>query len=136
MPRPKKDPDGSATFKVPLYGGRVLVCCTRDIYSLALESLDGDPDPCLKEYSGVMQEMAEGRKTVRKVWLIGWFDKNLGTLIHELSHTTFRVLRYAQVGISQTNDEAYAYLMDALFTGALKAARRVDQKAPCAIPEN
>ncbi len=129
-----RDPIGSATFRVPLYGGRVLICPTREAYSRALELLDGDPDPCTKEYVGVLLELSEGRKPVRKVYLLGWFDQNVGTLIHELSHLTFRVLRHAAVGISQTNDEAYAYLMDALYMKATKAARRIHIKGFCADP--
>lgn len=132
MSKRRCNPPDSATYRVPLYGGRMLLCFTREAYQSALEELDGEPDPQLKEYVGVLTEQSEGKKPVRKVWLLGWFDKNLGTLIHELSHTTFRVLRHAGVGISQTNDEAYAYLMDALYMGATKAARRVDKRGTIA----
>ncbi len=123
------DPRDSATFRVPLYGGRVLVCFTRDAFQDALEKFGEAPDAHLKEYSGVLQETFEGKKTHRRVWLLGWFDKDVGTLIHELAHTTFRVLRHADVGISQTNDEAYAYLQDALYTKCIRAAKRIEQKA-------
>ncbi len=118
------DPADTATFRIPVYSGRVLLCFTREAYEKALELLNDAPDPCLREYAGCMLECFEGKKTKRKVFLIGWFDKQLGTLIHELSHTTFRVLRHAEVGISHANDEAYAYLMDSLFSKAVQASRR------------
>ncbi len=123
---------GSTSFRIPVYSGRVLLCLTRDAYQTALERLDEEPDDRLKEYDGALQEIFEGKKTHRKVWLLGWFDGEPATLIHELCHTTFRILRHADVGISQTNDEAYAYLLDALYSKCIHAAKRITDKAMCA----
>lgn len=49
------------------------------------------------------------------VVVIGWFDGELSTFIHELSHATFFVLEGAGVKIAPDNHEVFCYLQDYLF---------------------
>lgn len=48
-------------------------------------------------------------------FLVGVFNKDMGTLVHELSHTTFKVLRHVNVRADHKHQEAFAYLNQWLF---------------------
>jgi len=47
--------------------------------------------------------------------VVAVFDGGLPTLIHELSHLTWNILRRVGVKVKPTNNEAYAYLIEWLY---------------------
>ncbi len=123
MKKPARDPKGSASFPVPLYGGRVLLCLAREAYNKASVQLDAGECKGIDACSGLSNRHAENGN--KSVYLIGVFDGKQSTMVHELVHTTFAVLAHAEVPISRRNDEAFAYLMDTLFSDSLAALRKI-----------
>lgn len=53
--------------------------------------------------------------------LVGVFDGRVATLVHELSHCAFNILGRAGVPVKDYEaNEAYAYLLDTLYTESMK----------------
>jgi hypothetical protein len=48
-------------------------------------------------------------------FLVGVFNGELGTLVHELAHTAFKVLNHVNVRADFKHQEAFAYLQQWLF---------------------
>lgn len=48
--------------------------------------------------------------------VFGVFDKKLSTLVHELSHVMVHIFEYIGMNINNHTTEAFAYLMDNLYT--------------------
>lgn len=95
-------------FSVPIYGGTVLVCCTREEWSSLAVVYDSDPetDGC-KGLAIQYLTPEEGR-----VYAIGVFDNAVDTLVHELDHTTFNIL--GDVGVLLEDggaNESHTYLL-------------------------
>lgn len=123
------------TFRVPAYSGRVVLCMTQAAYKRVRKSLDTHcPDSefrDLERTKGVHVRVFDEKKD-ESVYVCGWFDRNPSTLVHELAHMTFDVLTYSGVPISKRNDEAFAYLIDRLFSESArvtKGARKGWRKA-------
>ncbi len=49
------------------------------------------------------------------VYLVGVFDGKLATLVHELAHTTFKILRHCGIRADADAQEAFCYLQEWLF---------------------
>ena len=51
-----------------------------------------------------------------------WFPstKNIGVLVHETAHLTFRILTKKQIPIREENDEVFCYLQEYYFREILK----------------
>lgn len=112
-------------FCIPVYTGRAVLCLTRDAYIKARKQFEEfGPERDLKATYGLFVPLRDEKKNER-VYLIGWFDRKPATLVHELAHMTFEILTYSGVPISKRNDEAFAYLIDALFAASIDASKRV-----------
>lgn len=48
-------------------------------------------------------------------FLVGVFNGELGTLVHELAHTAFKVLHHVNVRADHKHQEAFAYLQQWLY---------------------
>lgn len=59
----------------------------------------------------------------RKPIVVGWFDGQLATLVHECLHATTALLEDRGVPISRENDEVMAYTLDCLFSSLLKSMK-------------
>lgn len=112
-----------ATFKMPVYSGRVIVCLTRPAFKKIRQEADGYEEGAELEHTYGVQVRTRDKKKNESVYIIGWFDKKLSTLVHELAHLTFDVLTYSGVRVSKSNDEAFAYLIDALLDETLSASK-------------
>lgn len=62
-----------------------------------------------------MSQPFQNEKDGGHVVIIGWFDNDVSTLIHEIAHTTFFILDGANVKITPDNHEVFCYLQDYLF---------------------
>jgi hypothetical protein len=109
------------SFTVPIYSGTVCVYTSREEYSAAWKELEGDAVEDVDEMDGVSSRHSDKKKS--SVYLIGVFDGDEGTLVHELVHTVFEMLSHAGIPISKRNDEVFAYLMAALYREALQAMK-------------
>lgn len=101
------------TLRIPVYGGRLFVCTSREDYIKVRAKYEDDDGESLKDCMGVSERCSD--KKQRSVFLIGVFDGGLQTLVHELGHTTFSVLRHASVPVNRRDDEAFCYLLDCLY---------------------
>jgi hypothetical protein len=61
---------------------------------------------------------------VKNPIVIGWFDGEIATLVHECVHAAMAVLDDKGVPISRENDEALAYTIDYLFATLRKVKRK------------
>jgi hypothetical protein len=48
-------------------------------------------------------------------FLVGVFNGEVGTLVHELAHTAFKILRQVNIPANHKHQEAFAYLQQWLF---------------------
>lgn len=95
-------------FPIPLYGGKLILCCTRDEWSSIAAVYDGDPDTenC-KGLSIQYVTPEEGR-----IYVIGIFDGAVDTFVHELDHAAFHLLGDVGVPVEDgAANEAHAYLL-------------------------
>jgi hypothetical protein len=95
-------------FPIPVFGGKLLFCRTREEWAAIAHMYDGDPDTdgC-KGLSIQYRTPEEGR-----IYCIGVFDGAVDTLVHELDHAVFHVL--GDVGIPLEDgaaNEAHTYLL-------------------------
>lgn len=124
-----RDPKGCASFKVPVFAGRVVLALTRNNYAGALKKLEGQHTPTADSLRNVVgQTSTVTTKDGRVLHVIGVFEEANKTLVHELVHATFRILTECGVPISRRNDETFAYLMDALFSESQKAIARLRRR--------
>ncbi|MET3232268.1 UNVERIFIED_ORG: hypothetical protein ABIC54_004473 [Burkholderia sp. 1263] len=94
-------------FPIPIFGGKLLLCVTREEWSSVAYQYDSDPDTdgC-KGLSIQYRTPEEGR-----VYCIGVFDGAIDTFVHELAHAVFHIL--GDVGIPVEDgaaNEAFAYI--------------------------
>ena len=121
-------------YPIPMYGGRLAFCLSREDYAQCAAALgdSGDAIEWAKESVGVTQlyDPAPGHRCATH--LVGLFDGDPGTLVHELVHVACNVLRLAAVPLTKDNDEVLAHLMDTLVGIAIKNAA----SRPSGIPGN
>lgn len=94
-------------FPIPIYGGRLMLCCTREEWESVAWAYDGDPDTENCKGLAIRYLNDEGR-----TYVIGIFDGAVDTFVHELAHTAFHLL--GDVGIpveAGEANESFTYLI-------------------------
>ena len=103
-------------FTIPLFQcANVYLAVTRDQFQQADAFLGGSIGE--KPFNYGLTSNYENTGTGERVYLIGVFDNQLSTLVHECAHACF----YAcdDVGVTTKPDEAnetYCYLLDRMFS--------------------
>lgn len=95
-------------FSIPIYGGKLALCMTREEWAALAESYGGDPET--ENTKGLAIQYRH--KKDGRVYAIGVFDGTADTFMHELAHATFFVL--GDVGVTLEDggaNEAYTYLI-------------------------
>lgn len=98
---------------VPLFEcGTVYLCKSREEWIAAYEWLnvdDGDPD----RFAGLAHTLNyEDKQTL---YMIGVFDGNISTLVHEAAHVAFYICRDVGVTLDiNDSNETYAYLIESI----------------------
>lgn len=95
-------------FPIPIYKGKVLLCCDQDEWASVAEAYDSDPDSWGCKGLAIRHMSPEEGRT----YVMGVFDGTIGTFTHELSHVVFHLL--GDVGIPLEDgggNEAFAYLI-------------------------
>lgn len=111
-----KWPKKAKGFEVPLYGGRVYLCSDFATWNACQEYLGNNFDARGAGLCGQYVHPEEGC-----INLVGVFAGGTATLIHELSHCAFNILGRAGVPVKDYEaNEAYAYLLDTLYTESIK----------------
>ncbi len=96
------------SFQIPIYSGKLLLCCTRDEWAsvAALFEEDEDSDAC-KGLAIRYRSEEEGR-----TYAIGIFDGAVDTFMHELAHAVFFILGDVGVPLEDGgNNECFTYLL-------------------------
>ncbi|EPK9723503.1 hypothetical protein MMI32_004213 [Klebsiella pneumoniae] len=106
-------------FYVPLFHcANVYLCRSREEWGQAEASI-GLPPADLKGSVGRCREFIND-ETGEHLYLIGVFDNELATLVHECAHATFYCC--SDVGVTVKTDqpnETYCYLLDRMFSAFL-----------------
>ena len=110
MDQKPKFPKPVKAFTVPIYGGTVLVYHDYKKLHLADAIATGHTDVDNTQPGGECID----QQTPFPQYLLGVYDNEAITLIHEVCHLTFFILRNAGVDPMEGNNEAYAYLHSAL----------------------
>ncbi len=102
-------------FPVPIFGGRVLVFTSVAAMNKVTADLGIPQNIHPKVLGWGVSFLDDDTGNIR--YLVGWFDKSIVTLSHELNHVTFMILKH--VGVDSRNDigEVHCYLHDALMNG-------------------
>lgn len=109
-------------FHIPVYGGRIFFCRDAKAWNQCQKHM-GSADTTDGKVSGLCGELINS-ESGEVVYLIGWFAGGGATLVHELAHVTFFILDRAGVPVEPGGDnEAYAYLLDTLYTEAISTLK-------------
>ncbi len=106
MKRPKPWRD----FRVPVYGSRVLAYRTAKQYAAACESLGIEWDS--EAVDGVVCQA--NHDSGHTVFIVGWFNNEPSSLVHEIGHLAIFVLVRAGMDPRDSNGEALCYLLGTL----------------------
>ena len=104
-PKPYREADSG------IFNSRVYLYNNREKHKKAVEFLGQKEHTPGVGVTQAFQNEIDGAHVV----VIGWFDEDIGTFIHELSHATFFILDGAGVKIAPDNHEVFCYLQDYLF---------------------
>ena len=117
---------GVYTVNVEVFPARVLLCTDRKRYAKLRAKYTEkyiDLDGC----DGISSDFGY-------CYLVGVFNGDLDVLVHELAHTTFKILRDVNVPVHvDGNQEAFCYLQGYLFK---KLAPWLSKESMCIESEN
>lgn len=107
-----------AQYHVPIYGGIVKLCTTREDFLSILEEHDEDSELNVADCCGISKfiycEEGEG-----PVYAVGVFDEDLLTVVHEFGHIAVYIADHAGWQISEATTEPFSYLLEELVRLAL-----------------
>jgi hypothetical protein len=113
MAKKKKWPKPDREFRVPVYCGRVYLCRNRERWADAQHYLIGKREEIGHSTSGNCGHYTR-EESGESVFLVGWFDGDPMTLIHETGHLTLNILTWVGIGPASNNGEAFCYLQEEL----------------------
>ena len=99
-------------FEIPVYGGTLYLYADKVKYIKAAEAL-GEPAGDISLWLGAEKyyEFDNGSR----LYTVGWFDGQMGTLFHEISHVALDVFDIAGIDPICGNGEPFSYLMSAIY---------------------
>ena len=89
------------TIPIPLYNGVLYVYRNREFYNRTLKAYGIKPD----DYCA--GRCVELFKKGRTMYLLGWFNRNRATLVHELGHAAIFIITNAGMKVEDSGGEAY-----------------------------
>lgn len=108
---------GVRVIHVPLFNDKVLIYTDQDAWQAHRDrTSDGEP---LGVVAGATARLSYPDGTMELA--VGYFDGELGTLVHELTHAAVFVLQRHGIDPQNDNAEVLARIMDHLFTEATAA---------------
>ncbi len=106
-------------FTIPLFqSAHVYLAITREQYQNADKFLGGSGEE--RPFNTGLASNYENTDTGERVYLIGVFDQQISTLVHECAHVSFYVC--SDVGVTtkpEDANETYCYLLDRMFSAFL-----------------
>lgn len=104
-------------FDVPLFGGEVVLCRSRDEWAYAMRHYKVEDD--VSGHAGRCIQLCD-KDTNERSYLIGVFNGSVSTLVHELAHAVFFILGVHGVETEQgRTNETFCYLLGHLTRAAL-----------------
>jgi hypothetical protein len=105
--------------KIPLYGGNLVIVRSHKDHKAVTSFLEDDCSPPAKDEAGGTVHLTDSKGSA--YYLVGVYAGGTQCLVHELAHVAFMVLANCGVPVSRKgHNEAYCYLLDALFGLATK----------------
>ena len=100
--------------KIPVYGGTLVVVRTHKDYKTVAALFEDNPSSPAKDEAGGTTHLTD--KGGSSYYLVSVYEGGMQCLVHELAHVTFMVLGHCGVPVTRGgNNEAFCYLLDALF---------------------
>lgn len=103
-------------FTIPLFNSaNVYLAVTREEFHHAERFLSGDGRDM--PFNSGLAANFENEETGERIYLIGVFDQQLSTLVHECAHVCFYVC--SDVGVTTNPEDAnetYCYMLDRMFS--------------------
>lgn len=115
MDQAKEWPESVKHVYVPIYGQNVYLIDNQEDLKKCLEYLGTEEVITACAGLSMTYEHADGET----LQLLCVFDNNPFTLVHEVGHVTFNILRDVGVDLSGSN-EAYCYLLGYLYSEAFQ----------------
>lgn len=111
MSKKLKWPKASVVYDIPLYGGSLHLFKTRKKFEAAYEFLgkEHDASGCCGCTAYLVNEKG------RALYLIGVFDNDLGTLVHEVGHATMMIMERAGINAYDSVGEPVCYLLGDMY---------------------
>lgn len=109
----KKWPKPSIEFPVPIYGGTAYLYRTQSEFEDALAFIGANT--AQSKANGKCQHLTNN-VTGESIYMVGWFNSQKSTLVHECAHMAFFILAHAGIDARESAGEAFCYLQDWLFT--------------------
>jgi hypothetical protein len=115
MKRKKKWPK-LPSYLIPLFkSANVYLCCSREEWKQACDFLGGDTGSI--EMLGGATTAYTNAEAVENLYLLGVFNGDVATLVHECAHVAFYTCRDVGVVIdTDAANETYCYLLDRMFS--------------------
>lgn len=98
-------------FRIPIYGGILKVCTEREEFLDAVEEEDEDLELSIADCVG-MTKVTHGEPG--PVYLVGIFDHNLATVVHEMGHVSIFIAEHCGFRINEETSECFCYLIEEL----------------------
>lgn len=83
-----------------------------------VRSTDGPDDPDIATCRGMCYPTQNDIGS--RLYVVGWFDGDIQTLVHESCHLALMVLNHAGIDPRDSDGEAMCYLIDSMFAGLLR----------------
>lgn len=109
----KEFPKPIKQIEIPIYGGLVYIFIDRMSFCDAADYLN-IKDVKIRVCGQCITKV--DRDTGAVHYLVGVFNNEIPTLVHELAHVTADCLAIAGIAVDNTNNEAFCYLLDYLLT--------------------
>jgi len=102
-------------FTIPLYGNKVWVSkgVSKEDFLKAVRMIDGDDLTTMLKYGDAITITIDyANEPV--IWV--WFgSSSLSDIVHEITHISHEIMRSVGMTLTDSSEEAYAYLNDFLF---------------------
>ncbi|VTP12684.1 hypothetical protein PUATCC27989T_00496 [Phytobacter ursingii] len=103
-------------FKIPLFGNAVTYLIrSKEEWNAAVEYLGNEPEA--NDFKAGCTQTFENKEEGQVLYLLGVFNADVATLVHECGHVAFYVCR--DVGVptdASLSSETYCYLLDRMFS--------------------
>lgn len=99
-------------LEIPIYGGRLIVYKNRKQIATVVRVVGATNDHDGKDVTGVFFPVT--LRDGKSLYVIGWYDKTVSTLLHELLHCVLYILSSRNIDITK-DEETACYILQYIF---------------------